>query len=35
MNKRIVMGVDGGGTSTRVALATDRGEVLGIGKAGS
>ncbi|MCG8450422.1 MAG: hypothetical protein MI725_12710 [Pirellulales bacterium] len=34
MSQQIVMGVDGGGTSTRVALATHQGEVLGIGKAG-
>ena len=35
LTKQIVIGVDGGGTSTRVALATDQGEVLGIGKAGA
>jgi N-acetylglucosamine kinase-like BadF-type ATPase len=35
LTKQIVIGVDGGGTSTRVALATHQGEVLGIGKAGA
>jgi len=35
LTKQIVIGVDGGGTSTRVALATDQGEVLGIGNAGA
>ena len=35
MSKQIVIGVDGGGTSTRVALATDEGNILGIGMAGS
>lgn len=32
---RIVLGVDGGGTNTRVALVAETGEVLGIGLAGS
>ena len=31
----IAIGVDGGGTHLRVAVATRQGEVLGIGKAGS
>jgi glucosamine kinase len=31
----IVIGVDGGGTHLRVAVATGRGEVLGVGRAGS
>lgn len=35
MSEQIVIGVDGGGTSTRVALATVNGEVLGIGQAGT
>ncbi|MCA9231656.1 MAG: hypothetical protein KDA57_13475 [Planctomycetales bacterium] len=35
MSKQIVIGVDGGGTSTRVALANERGEILGIGKSGA
>ncbi len=35
MTRQIVIGVDGGGTSTRVALATLEGEVLGIGTAGA
>lgn len=35
MTKQIVIGIDGGGTSTRVALATHEGEVLGIGTAGA
>jgi N-acetylglucosamine kinase-like BadF-type ATPase len=32
--ERIVLGVDGGGTRTRVALATEAGRVLGVGQAG-
>jgi len=35
LSKQIVIGVDGGGTSTRVALATREGEILGIGTAGA
>ena len=35
LTKQIVIGVDGGGTSTRVALVTDQGDVLGIGTAGA
>jgi len=35
LTKQIVIGVDGGGTTTRVALATPQGEVLGIGTAGA
>lgn len=35
LTKQIVIGVDGGGTTTRVAIATDQGEVLGIGRAGA
>jgi len=35
VNDRIVIGVDGGGTSLRVALATASGELLGIGLAGT
>lgn len=35
LSQQIVIGVDGGGTSTRVALATDQGHVLGLGTAGS
>jgi len=33
--QQIVIGVDGGGTSTRVALATAGGEILGVGSAGA
>jgi len=32
---RLVIGIDGGGTSTRAALVAETGEVLGIGLAGS
>jgi len=35
LTKQIVIGVDGGGTTTRVALATSQGDVLGIGTAGA
>lgn len=31
---KLVIGIDGGGTSTRLVLASDKGEVLGTGKAG-
>lgn len=35
MTGQIVIGFDGGGTSTRAAIATQQGEVLGVGKAGT
>lgn len=35
LTKQIVIGVDGGGTTTRVALVNSQGEVLGIGTAGA
>lgn len=35
LNGRIVIGVDGGGTSLRLAVATETGELLGVGLAGS
>lgn len=35
MREAIVIGVDGGGTSTRVAVATANGNLLGIGQAGA
>ncbi|GAG07925.1 unnamed protein product, partial [marine sediment metagenome] len=34
MKPRIVVGVDGGGTRTRVAVATEEGTVLGTGESG-
>ena len=34
MADRIVLGLDGGGTSTRAVLATARGDILGTGRAG-
>jgi N-acetylglucosamine kinase-like BadF-type ATPase len=33
--KQIVIGVDGGGTRLRAAIATEEGELLGIAEAGS
>jgi glucosamine kinase len=35
MNERIVLGIDGGGTSTRAVLAEVNGTILGKGRAGS
>ena len=35
MSERIVIGIDGGGTRLRAAIATSRGELLGYGEAGS
>lgn len=35
MNAKLVLGLDGGGTSTRAVLANVRGEILGVGQAGS
>jgi N-acetylglucosamine kinase-like BadF-type ATPase len=35
MNEQIVIGIDGGGTGLRAAIATSRGELLGFGEAGS
>jgi N-acetylglucosamine kinase-like BadF-type ATPase len=34
LNHQIVLGIDGGGTNTRVAVATTTGRVLGIGQSG-
>jgi N-acetylglucosamine kinase-like BadF-type ATPase len=35
MSERTVMGIDGGGTSTRVVLVSEHGDVLGFGAAGT
>ena len=35
MNEKFVLGIDGGGTSTRAVLAKTNGEVLGYGRGGS
>jgi glucosamine kinase len=35
MNEIIVLGIDGGGTSTRAVVATGNGTILGFGRAGS